>query len=104
MYSPINPRKRRFKPPKKKTDTIKVLVNKEPKVKIDHINEIVRIATEDKFHGGCKCIKQKLANHSDDAIKISLSEKTIGKILRKKKNKKRQKKNHKSLKTGYTIH
>ena len=62
-----------------------VLVKVEPKVKACHVDEIIKIAAEKNFHGGCKAIKNKLAIHSDPSIKIDLCESTIRKILRRKK-------------------
>ena len=70
---------------RKENDPIEVIVKNQPKVKLCHINEIIRIATLKDFHGGCKAIKQKLVMHSDPDLKIELSEKTISKILRRKK-------------------
>ena len=70
---------------RKVNDPIEVIVKNQPKVELRHVNEIVRIATQKDFHGSCKRIKQELAMHSDQDLKIELSEKTISKILRQKK-------------------
>ena len=70
---------------RKESDPIEVLVKNQPKVKLCHINEIERIATLKDFHGGCKMIKQILESHADPNLKIDISEKTISKILRRKK-------------------
>ena len=61
---------------RKETDPIEILVKNQPKIKLCHINEIVRIATLKDFHGGCKKIKQILESHADPNLKIEF-EKSI---------------------------
>ena len=68
-----------------KKEPIEVILRRPKKVLDKHIQEIIKIANGEEFIGGCKKIKEILANQPNEDIRIDLSKNTISKILRRKK-------------------